>query len=452
MTVTVVGTPLELNETTSTTSRTLTMPTVQDGDLGLFFACVSSMTNTITLTDNGLAESFAEVDTPAAQSGQSTVVWAVENLQSGDSGKTITITTSAAAKLAGGLVILRGAATSGAVNAYAKKTAGFTTTPTTPVVVGTAVGAAVVTFVGQARGGVSPNSTTADPNTGQGVVEVFDAFTGGSASFYEAVCVGLDVTGLGNGATYPAKTYTFDQSALYSAWSLVIKPGNQAPIVDAGPDQEVLSGATVNLSGTATDVDGSVSSVAWTVESYPEHYLDDPPTITDADELDASFDATVPGKYILRLTATDDLGATAYDEVTIWSCTTTARVYAVHTAGGWTQYGSADSIPAALRDDSDTTGAQSPNNPSNAATVYYLDPMPVGSKTISGRANLDGSGSGSLTLTLKQGNGVTVSTDTVTGLTGTTAVPFSFALSSGENGAVTDPHEMTITVSATASA
>lgn len=449
MTVSVVST-VELNESSSATTRNLTMPTVQDGDAALLCLAVATGSTTFTATTSGLT--WTAVASAVTASGITSQLWYIQNLASTDSAKTVAVGTSASMKIAGGLVVLRGVATTGLINAVQTKNAGSTTTPTTPSVTGTAPGAAVFTFVGQSRGGTTPNTTTADPNSGQGVTEVFDAFTTGTASL-SSCCAGIDVSGLDNGEAYPARTFTFEQSAQYTAWAVVLKPGNVAPIVDAGQTQEVLSGDTVNLSGTASDPDGSISGVEWTIEEYPEHYLDDPPEITNDTSLTtASFDTTAPGKYVVRLTATDNSSATAYDDVTIWVCTTTARVYAVHTAGGWTQYGAGDDIPATLKDGSDTTGAQSPNNPSNSATVYYLDPMPVGSKTVSGRVNLDGSGTGSVTLTLKMGNGTTVSTDTVTGLTGTTPIAFSFPLSTGENGTVTDPHEMTITAAATASA
>jgi hypothetical protein len=44
-------------------------------------------------------------------------------------------------------------------------------------------------------------------------------------------------------------------------------PVNQAPTVDAGADQSVDEGETVNLSATGTDSDGTIASYSWQQES-----------------------------------------------------------------------------------------------------------------------------------------------------------------------------------------
>ena len=42
---------------------------------------------------------------------------------------------------------------------------------------------------------------------------------------------------------------------------------NQAPQVQAGPDQQVLAGARVTLSGSASDSDGTITSYSWAQDS-----------------------------------------------------------------------------------------------------------------------------------------------------------------------------------------
>ena len=57
---------------------------------------------------------------------------------------------------------------------------------------------------------------------------------------------------------------TFDDPAVSFASTDVAAP-NVAPTADAGPDQTVASGATVNLTGNgSTDTDGTIASYAWT--------------------------------------------------------------------------------------------------------------------------------------------------------------------------------------------
>jgi hypothetical protein len=89
---------------------------------------------------------------------------------------------------------------------------------------------------------------------------------------------------------------------------------NQAPAADAGADQNVDEGATLELSGSGTDSDGNVVSYSWLQEAGTVV------TITNADLANASFIApSVSASEILifRLTVTDDDGATGSDTVSI---------------------------------------------------------------------------------------------------------------------------------------
>lgn len=86
-------------------------------------------------------------------------------------------------------------------------------------------------------------------------------------------------------------------------------PVNVAPSVDAGVDQTVDEGVTVNLSGTANDSDGTIDSYSWSGTGV---------SITDADMANASFVAPSTGSLsettlTLTLTVTDNDGATATD-------------------------------------------------------------------------------------------------------------------------------------------
>ncbi|MEF8758120.1 MAG: PKD domain-containing protein, partial [Halobacteriales archaeon] len=85
---------------------------------------------------------------------------------------------------------------------------------------------------------------------------------------------------------------------------------NEAPLVDAGLDQQVDPGARVMLDGGATrDPDGRVVSYSWSIES-PNGTTTRPacPTCERT-----SFRATQRGVYAVTLSATDDDGATATD-------------------------------------------------------------------------------------------------------------------------------------------
>jgi RHS repeat-associated protein len=89
---------------------------------------------------------------------------------------------------------------------------------------------------------------------------------------------------------------------------------NQAPAVNAGPDQTITLPAGATLNGTATDdglPEGSTLSLAWSVVSGPS-------PVTFADPGAASTTATFggAGTYVLRLSASDSQ-FTASDDVTV---------------------------------------------------------------------------------------------------------------------------------------
>ncbi len=94
-------------------------------------------------------------------------------------------------------------------------------------------------------------------------------------------------------------------------------PGPIPPAVNAGSDVSFVAGSTVALSGTATDADGVIASVSWTVQTYPPA-LGTAPTIVNASSLTtASFTATASGVYVIRLTATDNSSLSSFDEKTV---------------------------------------------------------------------------------------------------------------------------------------
>jgi hypothetical protein len=90
---------------------------------------------------------------------------------------------------------------------------------------------------------------------------------------------------------------------------------NNAPVVDAGPDQAITLSATASLTGTVTD-DGlpnppGAASTTWTMVSGPGSVtFGDPGAVVTT----ASFSHA--GEYTLRLTATDG-ESSASDDVTV---------------------------------------------------------------------------------------------------------------------------------------
>jgi PKD repeat protein len=87
-----------------------------------------------------------------------------------------------------------------------------------------------------------------------------------------------------------------------------------APVVDAGADQEVtLPTNSAVLPGSATDPDGgAIVTYLWEQQTGPA-----PATLSGADTPTLTVSDLLEGVYVFRLTATDDDGETAFDDVTV---------------------------------------------------------------------------------------------------------------------------------------
>lgn len=88
-------------------------------------------------------------------------------------------------------------------------------------------------------------------------------------------------------------------------------PANRPPDVNAGGDRSARPGQSVNLTGSAVDIDGSITDVSWRQISGPAI------TLSGANTQTPSFVATGIGNVVLLFEATDDDGATAGDFVTV---------------------------------------------------------------------------------------------------------------------------------------
>ena len=89
---------------------------------------------------------------------------------------------------------------------------------------------------------------------------------------------------------------------------------NIPPVANAGPNQSITAPtSTVNLDGSAsTDPDGTISAYSWVKISGPGAI-----TISNSNTATPSVTGLQPGTYVFELTVTDNMGATAKDQVTI---------------------------------------------------------------------------------------------------------------------------------------
>lgn len=96
---------------------------------------------------------------------------------------------------------------------------------------------------------------------------------------------------------------------------VVVNPApasNLSPTVNAGADKNItLPVNSVDLIGTVTDSDGTITSTVWTKVSGPSA------SIVSTNTLSTSVTNLVQGIYVFRLTATDNDGATANDDIQV---------------------------------------------------------------------------------------------------------------------------------------
>jgi hypothetical protein len=120
--------------------------------------------------------------------------------------------------------------------------------------------------------------------------------------------------------TLPAGTQTIRlQSSAQPGWNInwfELTGGavtNQPPTANAGADQALtLPTSSITLNGSGTDADGTVASFAWSQVSGPAAS-----SLSPASAGSAVVTGLVQGTYTFRLTITDNLGATAGDDVVV---------------------------------------------------------------------------------------------------------------------------------------
>jgi len=145
---------------------------------------------------------------------------------------------------------------------------------------------------------------------------VWTAISGPSGyNIVNANLPGTEVTGLVLGTYQFQLTVTDNNGAIGTdIMQLTVNPApNQPPVANAGTDQTItLPTNTVTLSGSGSDLDGTVVSYVWTEISGPSSG-----NIVNANSPSTDVTGLVQGVYQFQLTVTDNIGATATDIVSI---------------------------------------------------------------------------------------------------------------------------------------
>ncbi len=144
--------------------------------------------------------------------------------------------------------------------------------------------------------------------TGQSVAAAQAVTLTGSPSFFTETAAPVD-----SGQSYTQPSYTN-----YTNYIPYVYPymNNVPPVADAGSDKTVVVTTTptvaVSLSGKGTDQDGTIAQYQWAQIAGPRSVL-----IENANTPASVARGLVSGQYTFRLTATDERGAAASDDVNV---------------------------------------------------------------------------------------------------------------------------------------
>jgi gliding motility-associated-like protein len=158
---------------------------------------------------------------------------------------------------------------------------------------------------------------TASSPTGSIVSTVWTKSIGPTATLAGATTLNLQCTNMVAG-TYVFKLTATDNTGneVSDNVQVIVNPipPNQIPIVNPGQNYSLtLPASQVTLTGSATDTDGTVISVEWSLISGPNS-----PILQNALSLTLTATNLIEGLYIFRLSAKDNEGATGYNDVLVF--------------------------------------------------------------------------------------------------------------------------------------
>ncbi|GAA0894018.1 hypothetical protein GCM10009122_36980 [Fulvivirga kasyanovii] len=135
----------------------------------------------------------------------------------------------------------------------------------------------------------------------------------GSAASFTVSGNTISITGLTAGNyIFRFRATDDDGDSAQDDVEVVVTASNILPVVNAGPDKAVtLPTNTVNLTGTASDSDGTIASYSWSIISGPVA------TLTNQNTATVTVSNLTEGSYTLRFTATDNDGGSKSDQAII---------------------------------------------------------------------------------------------------------------------------------------
>ncbi|MBW6511957.1 MAG: hypothetical protein K0A93_07555 [Desulfuromonadaceae bacterium] len=98
-----------------------------------------------------------------------------------------------------------------------------------------------------------------------------------------------------------------------------VSPANNAPVANAGVDQNITTGSSVTLDGSASnDADGDLLSYSWSIITVP---TGSNATLSDTSVARPTFTADVDGNYVFSLIVNDGFADSSADTITVTAAT-----------------------------------------------------------------------------------------------------------------------------------
>lgn len=177
----------------------------------------------------------------------------------------------------------------------------------------------------------------------------WEKYSGASVTLTNASSPTVTVNGMADGKYYLRLTVTDDKGGSHVDYMIITVSGsatqsgtNLVPIAYAGPDK-VITSSSITLYGSGTDKDGKIVSYKW------EKYYGPALTLTNSTSANVTLSGMKDGKYFLRLTVTDDKGATDVDYMNVIVSGSTVAILDAEGTSVATNVGKSGSSPVGLR-------------------------------------------------------------------------------------------------------
>jgi hypothetical protein len=269
-----------------------------------------NQTNSITLPTNSITLTASATDADGTISSYS---WVKASGPAGTITSPTASSTTVTGMVAGTYIFEVTVTDNGGLSAVASRT--IVVNPATPAPVSPTANAGADSTIQLPKNTVTLIGSGTDPD-GTVVSYTWTKFSGPSASIVSPTQTTTRVENLVAGV-YVFRLTVTDNNGSTGTDDVVItvlpEVVNVPPSADAGPDQVLkLPIASIQLSGSGADTDGTIASYLWQLVSGPSC------TITNPSQFNTTVTNLQAGVYTFQLTVTDNLGAIDTDLINVY--------------------------------------------------------------------------------------------------------------------------------------